>query len=389
MTQCFCVKNIAISVLLLFGISVNAFPDEISGVWTYGPSLHHARFGHDVAAYNNKLYAIGGWEAGTSLEVFDFDSWQSLADLPKTQEGLAAALADGTIHTFGSYGNMPTHQVYDIATDTWSTGPYMPEGDYWGTAESAADSIFYISDKVYSFNITNNQWSSLGTFGDFIPASAVHENTLYIFGLESYATYDLATGTWGTFTPPPSGHGRAAEAVSVGSKIYLIGGNSGYVFEAYTDMEIYDPATDSWTIGPSLQTGRYQFGAEYFDGRLYVVGGRNEAGEAENTVEYLEVGITPSSVSETESPHGFTLARNYPNPFNPVTTIAYELPEDSPVTLTIYNTSGQITDVLRDEYQTAGRHSATWDGSDMPSGLYFFSLTWNGFTQTGKMVLMK
>ncbi len=89
---------------------------------------------------------------------------------------------------------------------------------------------------------------------------------------------------------------------------------------------------------------------------------------------------------DTDIPKEFALHQNYPNPFNPSTTIEYILPQDSHVTLSIYNISGQVMSVLKDEYQSAGNYSVTWDASEISNDLYFCTLKANGFTQTRKMV---
>ena len=96
-------------------------------------------------------------------------------------------------------------------------------------------------------------------------------------------------------------------------------------------------------------------------------------------------------VENTQSlyPAGFSLSNNYPNPFNPSTTIEYSIPQDSHVILTIYNVSGQRISVLKDAFQTAGNYSVTWNATGVPSGLYFCNLKANGFTKTREMVLVK
>ncbi len=85
----------------------------------------------------------------------------------------------------------------------------------------------------------------------------------------------------------------------------------------------------------------------------------------------------------------FCLNTPYPNPFNPTTTIKYSIPEESHVTIAIYNVSGQVVSVLKDEYQQAGNHSIIWNATGVSSGLYFSTLKANGFTETRKMVLVK
>ncbi len=85
----------------------------------------------------------------------------------------------------------------------------------------------------------------------------------------------------------------------------------------------------------------------------------------------------------------YSLKTAYPNPFNPTTTIEYNIPQDSHVILTIYNVSGQRISVLKDEMHTAGNYSITWNAEGLPSGLYFYTLKAKGYSETRKMVLMK
>jgi 5'-nucleotidase/UDP-sugar diphosphatase len=93
-------------------------------------------------------------------------------------------------------------------------------------------------------------------------------------------------------------------------------------------------------------------------------------------------------------PEDFQLFQNYPNPFNPQTEIAYYLPFDSHVKLTIYNIIGQKVKILVDEYQSAGTRSVIWDGCDqsgerVASGIYLYRLQAGEVIQTRKMSLLK
>jgi flagellar hook assembly protein FlgD len=85
---------------------------------------------------------------------------------------------------------------------------------------------------------------------------------------------------------------------------------------------------------------------------------------------------------------------NYPNPFNPSTTISYQLSTDSDVTLIIYNIKGQKVKTLVNETLPAGRYSVVWNGKDnnskqTSSGIYFYKLSAGNFQQTRKMLLLK
>lgn len=88
-------------------------------------------------------------------------------------------------------------------------------------------------------------------------------------------------------------------------------------------------------------------------------------------------------------PSEFELAQNYPNPFNPQTTIGFSLPTASQVELAVFNILGQKVATLIDGRMEAGRHEASFDASDQPSGIYFYRLTHQAGTETRKMVLLK
>ncbi len=93
-------------------------------------------------------------------------------------------------------------------------------------------------------------------------------------------------------------------------------------------------------------------------------------------------------------PSQFELNQNYPNPFNPTTTISYSLVNSADVELVVINLLGQQIRTLVDEYQSAGQHSAVWDGRDangtaVASGVYFYRMTSGGIVDTRKMLLMK
>ncbi len=80
---------------------------------------------------------------------------------------------------------------------------------------------------------------------------------------------------------------------------------------------------------------------------------------------------------------------NYPNPFNPVTIIQYELPQRSDVQITIYNLLGKGVAILVSEAQDAGVKLVQWDASNVASGVYFYQIRTGEYIQTGKMVVLK
>jgi photosystem II stability/assembly factor-like uncharacterized protein len=91
----------------------------------------------------------------------------------------------------------------------------------------------------------------------------------------------------------------------------------------------------------------------------------------------------------SEVPDNFSLSQNYPNPFNPSTTINYSIKKSGFVNLAIYDPKGAHIHTLVNEEQKQGSYSASFDALHLPSGVYFYKLTINNFSETKKMLLVK
>ncbi|MFI5406815.1 MAG: T9SS type A sorting domain-containing protein, partial [Nitrososphaerales archaeon] len=93
--------------------------------------------------------------------------------------------------------------------------------------------------------------------------------------------------------------------------------------------------------------------------------------------------------SEENIPDEFILLQNYPNPFNPGTVISYQLPMNSNVTLKIYDILGNEITTLVNEQKEPGTYEIYFDASGLSSGMYYYTLTSSGFSETKKMILLK
>jgi hypothetical protein len=105
----------------------------------------------------------------------------------------------------------------------------------------------------------------------------------------------------------------------------------------------------------------------------------------------LLIGEKSTQVSERTEfiPEELTLSQNFPNPFNPSTTIEFALPREEHVTLKVYNLAGTEVATLVDRKFPAGTHKAEWNGQNFPSGVYFYRLEAGDFMQTRKLTLVR
>lgn len=103
-----------------------------------------------------------------------------------------------------------------------------------------------------------------------------------------------------------------------------------------------------------------------------------------------KLGKVGGAVADAEDvPREFTLRANYPNPFNPTTTVSYDLPKRADVTLAVYDVLGRQVRILDSGSKAAGTYEVTFDATGIPSGVYFFRLEAGDFEQTRRMVLVK
>ncbi|MBN1465905.1 lamin tail domain-containing protein, partial [candidate division KSB1 bacterium] len=126
---------------------------------------------------------------------------------------------------------------------------------------------------------------------------------------------------------------------------------------------------------PDISEGRYPDGANTWQFFVEPTRGASNSGSA--------VADYPAA------PQKFELQQNFPNPFNPMTTISFSLPARQKVMLSIYNTLGQKVVTLVDDVLAAGSHSFVWKANDVPSGLYFCEFISDDYAASKKMILAR
>ena len=132
--------------------------------------------------------------------------------------------------------------------------------------------------------------------------------------------------------------------------------------------------------------GQYEITAE-FDGKQANVTTQFDK-DSETII--LKIDTALSSVnSQQNSPSAFQLCDNYPNPFNPATTITFALPHLAHVKIDIYNSCGRHITTLAEGSFQAGEHSLTFNAANQPSGIYWLRMTAEGFAAQQKMLLLR
>jgi hypothetical protein len=117
--------------------------------------------------------------------------------------------------------------------------------------------------------------------------------------------------------------------------------------------------------------------------------------KAQSATEYATIndlltnGLTAVEQSQSTVPAKYVLSQNFPNPFNPTTTISYSVPQKAHVTLKVYNLLGEEVATLFDGERQAGNYKATFDGTNLSTGVYFYRLQADNVSITKKLVLMK
>jgi len=130
-------------------------------------------------------------------------------------------------------------------------------------------------------------------------------------------------------------------------------------------------------------------GLDYFRVYWWRVSGINSLGEGQWSEAFGFKTEQLTGLEEESIPSEYSLAQNYPNPFNPETRIQFSLPEQSIVTLKVYDILGREVAVLLNETKSAGTHTVSFNASNLSSGVYIYRLSAGSFIQQKKLVVMK
>jgi hypothetical protein len=318
----------------------------------------------------------------------------------------------GTIQFTGSAGGGPdfstgTNQFYNVIIDAGAD----PKFDKKANSKIKVAGNF--TNNNSSLDVTTAEFTFNGTSDQTISSASNPSNELSTFGtltIDNPGTVTLLTdvGIETTFNP---GTGTLNQN---GKNFYVGGVNTPFPVELvsfsarFSDTEIilnWLTATEVNNYGFEIQRSVQTYGWEVLG---FVEGHGNSNSSKEYNFIDSEVnaaGIYVYKLKQIDndgsyefsktievnfgSPINFELNQNYPNPFNPSTTISFNLPESGKVILKIYDMIGKEIETLVEGYKEAGIYTVNFNAEELASGMYLYSLSTNGFTETKKMLFMK
>ena len=375
------------------------------------PNLPFAAGTGSAIVWNNSLYYFGGssnW-SGTTLYpfIYKFDgvSWGLYDTIPDNNVfSFAATLVGDEVYlNGGDRANAATlNRKYNMISKEWDYLTPSPNLQYgFGLTSEVYDGKIYLFNNggdVFVYDISGDTWETKtkNTGSGIYPniRSILYNNDIYLTGWGNYGFYKYSPSTdqWTQLANTP----YQVYACSMGiidNLIYCIGGNDGFNYATYKSAMIYNVNDNSWTIDTvAISSYRDWMASAEYEGSFYVLGGLGTEGSG-NAVDIVERIIPYGTVNVEDEPEAipnvYKLNQNYPNPFNPSTIINFQVPEESFVTLKIYDILGSEVKTLVNENKLVGSYNIHFDATGLASGIYFYKLNVNRFSETKKMILMK
>jgi hypothetical protein len=298
-----------------------------------------------------------------------------LLDIPGTQDlNRVVATSDSGAIAIGTAGAIYIVKIDKLGNIAWTKG-YGGVGAGWGILELPEGGYMAFGDR------------------DFNPPE--HED----FWLLRLATNGDTLWTRRYQNPAPD-LGYGLDQTSDGG--FVMTGEM-YRNAGVDPTDFYIIRTDAngdtlWTktVGGDFYERSYDI-KQTTDGGYIVVGRTDSYGAGDDDFYVVKLAPdNPSAVDDAEEvrPSSFSLSANYPNPFNPSTTIEYSLDHRARVKIEVFNILGQGVRILVDETKPTGSYQTVWDGTDdfgrpVPTGVYLYRMEMDGLAQAKKMLLLK
>jgi len=231
---------------------------------------------------------------------------------------------------------------------------------------TSASTLVYFINAVSTANVNNNIYKRSGTGSNVVDYGSRGNKTL---------------SQWKSLGFDKNSSETDPKFTSVSSKVFSLQSTSPAIDKGFVLGAPYN--TDKVNVSRPTGAG-YDIGA--FE---YSVKSLNAANSTQNAETAGGNNELNSSETGGTLPDKYELGQNYPNPFNPSTTIKFSVPQNSMVTLKVYDILGKEVATLVNETKAAGSYEVNFRALNLASGTYIYRLQTDGFTQTKKMMLMK
>lgn len=400
--------------LLFVTLSMLITMDPLFGQWVQGTVPQGGAPVYAMAVYQGMVFESGGsytgdmgqWIGGVFLSSDKGETW-SKTGFPDKYASAFAVLGTN-IYASGIY-------IFNDSSSSWQPYTEFPFSIFYYVTKSDLGLLIATGDQLYRSTDNGINWTSLGLNqqANSIAAGCVTAQGRNIYvggGLGLWVstdngqtwprcpvTYNISAlctgrsnvlaGTWGgLYCSPDSGKNWNFEGFNT-HLITCFAQTDSTIFAGTNDEGVLESTDDgvTWTNVSSGLSGLYsnQINALTIDsGTLYAAtwGGvwRRPLSE-----------MTRAQERPDGFPDRYVLDQNYPNPFNPSTNISYQLRANSFVVLKVYDLLGRLVKTLVNETQNAGSHSVIFNGSSIPSGVYFYTLEAGTYHDAKKLLLLK
>ncbi len=362
--------------------------------------------GFDVKAWRNYAYTVngGGGGLGGIVDLTDPRNPQTVSTFPSSHN---ITIADNGF----MYSECPGLRIFDLNPDPLN--PVQVFND--GSAECHDATV--VGDVLYDFHgrtgLTNIYNVSDPTAPQFLGAAGGPEiaynhsgwpskNGDYLFICDELADFngkpfDLTVWDIRDLDNPVQVAEFADNNATI-HNLFVVGDFAlvSYYTAGFRIFDVTDPENpvlfDEFDTSPAQGSG---FGGA-FGVYPFLPSGNILVSDGETGLHVFQFANPATSVADGRGStlNSFALGNNYPNPFNPMTIITYELPRQADTRLEIFNSLGQKIRTLVDAVKLAGSHNVVWDGNDdaglrVASGAYFYRIKTADFAQTRRMLLLK
>lgn len=348
----------------------------------------------DMGAYriqvnDNKAYIVNQFSSFDILDISLPDNIQFLGTYTDLDSPIAASISGNRAYVLDTYAGLKILNISDASSPSLM-GTYSETG--LAHAIAIRGNYAYIINrspafpKIIILNVSNPaspQYAGFCYLPDDPNAISIYGSYAYVVsgeaGLEVYQISNNTTlSLQSSYLPRPTSN--LLYCFVDAARLYV----SDYNWNEIHVFDLANPAQPNLINSFKMNFACVEM--KYRDGLLYTA---NEYAGMHIVDPYTSVG-TGEALQEAQM---FSLV-NYPNPFNPSTTISYKIPEAGRVKLEIYNLRGQLVSVLVDKDEPAGVHKKIWDAKDqggnaVASGVYLYHLSSAGRSEAKRMLLMK